>query len=455
MASESSSGKPRGAYVVTDADLKSAVGGTYVVQPGPAIPVTGFATGTRGVTGGKPMAVYVVNQAEAERRGLMGGKPLPIADITSSDRGTEGPHIAIPVYIVSGSEYIGGGSAPTPTPPAPTYVNYSAFTPAEPTVLLSALTPTIWTVPTGMKAGLRQDNAGIYPFPITEEAGVIWDTPVAIVGNDMWIQWKQIGTYTGAADYIGGCVRMASGAETFYAFMYDNNDYILTKASAGSYTNLKTGAITPAQGLVWRLEVVGTTISVYRDDVLFDSATDGDISSGGIGLTARGSSVLNSISDIRGGNLPVGDTAVWNTGYYMQFHLQDGANIVTDTCGFSSDAALADGIVSAGTSHAVDHMHYIELDFGRFVVPSRLSSHGTTSDIYDWTDIDVKTKLEAADEWTEVATALTLDNEGIDGWKESGDFSTITHCRYMRIEINATLNASNTAGSEELRFLCN
>jgi hypothetical protein len=307
-----------------------------------------------------------------------------------------------------------------------------------------------------MKAGLQQINSMFYPAPITNEAGVLWDTPVAISGNDMWIQWKQAGTFAGAdADYIGGCVRMASGAETFYSFMYDVDDYILTKAVAGSYTNLETGAITPAQDDIWRLEVEGTAIRVYRNDVLFESATDSDISSGGIGFTGRGIDGDASVYDIRGGHLPVGNTAVWNTGYYLQFGARDISNIVTADCGFSGPATImTDGFISAAALHGVDHMHYVELDFARFVVPKSFAVHGTTSDWYSWDDIDILTKVESGDSWTEVATALTLDNQGVDGWKTSGDFSTITPCRYMRIEINSTANASNVCACEELRFLC-
>ena len=92
--------------------------GTFIVQPGPAIPTTGFAQATRGVSGGKPYAVYVVDEAEANRRGLMGGKPIPIVDMTSSGRGVDGPFIAVPIYILSGADNIGGGGV-TPVPPTP------------------------------------------------------------------------------------------------------------------------------------------------------------------------------------------------------------------------------------------------------------------------------------------------------------------------------------------------
>jgi hypothetical protein len=121
----SKGGKPRGVYVVTDADLEGAVDGTFVIQPGPAMPTTGFAQATRGVSGGKPYAVYVVTEAEANRRGLMGGKPIPIVDMTSSGRGVDGPFIAVPIYILSGADNIGGGGV-TPVPPTPP-------TPAVPT----------------------------------------------------------------------------------------------------------------------------------------------------------------------------------------------------------------------------------------------------------------------------------------------------------------------------------
>jgi hypothetical protein len=114
MPSGSSGGKPRGVYVVTDADLEGAVGGTFVVQPGPAIPVTGYTNSSRGVTGGKPMAVYEVDAEEVGRRGIVGGKPLPVSSIAATRRGASGPHIAVPVYVVSG---VLTPPSPTPTPP--------------------------------------------------------------------------------------------------------------------------------------------------------------------------------------------------------------------------------------------------------------------------------------------------------------------------------------------------
>ena len=116
-----SQGKPRGVYVVTDADLEGAVGGTFIVQPGPAIAAAGFAAATRGAVGGKAQPVYVVDATEAARRGLMGGKPIPIVDVTSTTRAVSGTHNALPVYMVSGSEYIGDGGV-TPVPPTPPVV---------------------------------------------------------------------------------------------------------------------------------------------------------------------------------------------------------------------------------------------------------------------------------------------------------------------------------------------
>lgn len=113
-----SGGKPKGVYVVTDAELKSSVGGVFTVQPGPAIRVAALDAGARGVTGGNIAAVYVVDAAEAARRGVVGGKSVPVVDMTSSVRSVTGPHMATPVYVMSGS--LGDGVAPTPpTPPTP------------------------------------------------------------------------------------------------------------------------------------------------------------------------------------------------------------------------------------------------------------------------------------------------------------------------------------------------
>jgi hypothetical protein len=114
-----------------------------------------------------------------------------------------------------------------------------------------------------------------------------------------------------------------------------------------------------------------------------------------------------------------------------------------------------DGTLNSSALHfSGDLPHFIELDFLEFRVPSRIRSHGTTSTYMDWTDVDVMTKVEIGDDWTEVATGLDLDNDGVDGWKESGEFSIIQPCRYVRVEINSTGWSGDFIGSEEVEFEC-
>ena len=102
----SSGGKSKGVFVVTDSDLEGS-GGDFTIHPGKVVKVDGLPVTPRGVLAGKSTAVYVVDAAEAARRGVIGGESIPVADVTSYGRPSVGPHIAVPIYIMSGADNIG------------------------------------------------------------------------------------------------------------------------------------------------------------------------------------------------------------------------------------------------------------------------------------------------------------------------------------------------------------
>jgi hypothetical protein len=302
-----SGGKPRGVYVVTDADLEGAVGGTFVVQPGPAMPTTGFAQDTRGISGGKPFAVYVVDEAEVNRRGLMGGKPMPIVDLTSSDRGVGGPFIAIPVYILSGADNIGDADE-TPALPVSPYTEHNAFAP-----LINSVQADVnaeWTLIPGLVAGIQQTNNAWYPAKTTGYTGVRWSTlPVALTSDDNYMEVEAIAAWTNAADYIGPALRVSSTQTSFYAFIVSGDDkYIIRRVFEGSQSDEKTGdlGLVIAAGDIIRIEVEGDVVRGYINDTLIDTYTDVNVSkntTGDPGVVADGLGSTNRIVNFRAGDL--------------------------------------------------------------------------------------------------------------------------------------------------------
>jgi len=186
---------------------------------------------------------------------------------------------------------------------------------------------------------------------------------------------------------------------------------------------------------------------------LIDSYTDVNVSkntTGDPGLIADGLDADNSFVNFRAGDLATeGNLAVF--GDYA-WRAQDAAEYI-DSCLDGDDAA--DGAINTVGLHLSSTVpHWIEIDFKEFRVPSRIRSHGQVPGYYDWDDVDVLTKVNIGDDWTEVATGLDLDNDGIDGWRTSGLFSILQPCRYVRIEINSTLEGDNNIGTEEVQFLC-
>ena len=106
----SQGGNAKPVYVVTDAELIEN-GGTFRVQGGPAMRVTGLTSDTlattgRGTLGGANMPVYIVTDALAASWGVMGGNGEIVTDATQTDRGVTGL-VAVPVWVTNGSEWPG------------------------------------------------------------------------------------------------------------------------------------------------------------------------------------------------------------------------------------------------------------------------------------------------------------------------------------------------------------
>jgi len=337
------------------------------------------------------------------------------------------------------------------------FVEHNAWSPPDATA--QADTNAAWTLLTGRAAGIQQTNSVWYPAKTTNYTGVRWSTlPVALLSNDNYMEFEAFGAWTNVNDWIGPALRMSDTQASFYAFLVDGDDnYVIRRTFEGAESDEKSGALGVAivPGSIIRIEVSGDTVSCYIDGNLIDTYTDVNVSkntTGDPGIIAEGLGSTNSIINFHAGDLD----SEGNLGVYGDFaHNEPDDRYYTDSCFTSSPEQLLDGELSSTGLHLTSTVpHWIELDFLDFRVPSKIRIHGITQGYYDWTDVDILTKVNIGDDWVEVATALDMDNDGIDGWKTSANFSIIQPCRYLRIEINSTLDGSNFCGAEEIEFYC-
>ena len=356
--------------------------------------------------------------------------------------------ISIKLDISGGLSAGAGGGA---------YVEHNAFSPED--ISAQAHTNPGWDLLTGTAQGIQQTNNSWYPAKTSGYTGVRWTTlPVALLGYDNYMQVEAIGAWTSVGDWIGPALRMDNDQTSFYAFLVDgNDDYIIKRVFEGNSSDVKTGALGVAiiPGSIIRIEALGDVITVYIDGNLIDTYTDVEVSkntTGNPGVVAQGLGSANKIINFHAGDL----SSEGNLGVYGDFaHNPQDDRYYTDSCFTNSPSNLMDGDLSGTALHVSSTVpHWIELDFLEFRVPSVFRLHGGGSSYIDWDDVDILTKVDIGDDWTEVATALDLDNDGIDGWRTSAAFSILQPCRYVRIEINSTLDGSNNVGAEELEFYC-
>lgn len=334
------------------------------------------------------------------------------------------------------------------------FVDHNAFGPKVASV--QADTNAEWTLLTDTVQGIQQTNARWYAARITGYTGVRWSTlPVPLVSNDNYMDVEANGAWSGVGEYFGPALRMSATAKSFYAFVVSGDSkYTIRRAFEGALIDTTGTLAAPiANGDIIRIEVEGDVVRGYVNGGLVDTYTDvsGDKNTTGWpGIVAAGLDTDHGLVNFKCGDLATpGNLSVY--GDYAWRAADDREYV--DSC-FSGDDPV-DGIINTADLHiAVAHPHWIEIDFIDFRVPSRIRNHGQTAAYYDWDDVDVLTKVAAEDDWTEVATGLDLDNDGVDGWKESGLFSIIQPCRYVRVEINSSLYSNDNVGSEEVQFYC-
>jgi len=437
----SSGGKPQGVYVITDADLKGSVGGTFVIQPGPVLRATGFAQTTRGVSGGKPQAVYVVNETEANRRGVIGGNPMPIVDMTSSGRGVDGPHIAIPVYIVSGSEYIGPVSPTPPTPPTNILGYYRSFNwsgdiTADPLAAKgSTWTKLLGDVDVGAFGAQPDQAIGAYSL-------VSYDRVTGLSTNQS--VYFVDGYGTSDAGLMGVALRVAAPGNG-YAFMTANTAWELVRFDSGVATILDSGSgISQNQGKVGELHALGSILLCVYDGVTIGGAIDVTYTSGTIGIAGLGNTNDTSIWGMWGGDVGVNVVA----GVGRMRNVEDFT--ISTACNPTVEHRIAGGS-SLIWVHDVNETHSFEIDF---YIARRVSAIHVLCEEGDdgksnWSNVTVEGKMLIGDSYTVLASGLSQSVVG-NGYRiyelgASYDF------RYLKMTIGATEDASNYILTSEVQ----
>ena len=343
-----------------------------------------------------------------------------------------------------------------PSDGAAEFVEVNGFNPGDASVKASELPD--WTQLTGLGTGIQQSGNRWYAAKTSDWTGVRWSNlPAGLTTDDNWMTVEADGLWNDDLRFFGPALRCDDDQASFYAFMNDGISYQFWRGFEGAFTVEKSGALTQlAEGDIVKITVEGDTVKGYVNDVLIDTYTDVEVvknTTGDPGFVVKGLDLQHGYKNFRCGDLNAIGTPVVVFGDFAAN--EDDERHYLDSCFTSDPTDSSDGALNSSAGHASSVVpHFVEFDFLELRVPQRVRSHGITTDTFDWSDVDVLTKVEAGDDWVEVATALDLDNDGVDGWRTSGNFAIVQPCRYVRVEINATLDPDNHILTEEVEFEC-
>lgn len=125
--------------------------------------------------------------------------------------------------------------------------------------------------------------------------------------NDQYSQFQIVTVSAGA--YCEIIARGSLVARTFYAFYANTgSDCGIIKYIAGASTFLKAVVTTLTAGDVMKIQVVGTTISVFKNGSLITTQTDASIASGaaGIGFESSGKATNWQADNVGASAAPIG-----------------------------------------------------------------------------------------------------------------------------------------------------
>lgn len=316
-----------------------------------------------------------------------------------------------------------------------------------------------WTLITGTGSNLlKLAHGDMYAQNIGTNALIIWDDPpVPFLTNDVWIRCELRDTWAIAGDYMAIAVRAGTvvGTNNCYHLQFNDSGVALVRTDNGVNTVLASGTVLPASGQVYELQVAGSVLTAYRDDVQIFQENDATYSTGAVGIAGDGLDPDGEVSWIHCGDLPKGNAAKFNNTWG---NMIDKRNMRA-TCATTFDDDYADASTGIQSAHnAVVHDiggtapgHYFELDME---IPLQILG------VRGW-DADVNTPVQ----WNEFAlygsgdgTAWTLVEDGlsmsgtVSGWREAALAAASDPYRYWRFEVYDTDHASNFAGTYELQL---
>ena len=286
-----------------------------------------------------------------------------------------------------------------------------------------------------------------------------------ITDADMWAEALTAQDWVGGnADWMGISVRHDQAAVNFYSFWLNaaagDPQWQLLKTVAGVETLLDSGVNwVPGPDQWIRLEIEGTNLRAYIDDVEVASETDGDITAvnDGIGFVGDGFELNQGFSNLRGGPLPVPAFPVFLYNEWVSNHMA----IEGDGCfDFGTPGETFDANTAIGLSHLGGPIHdigtgtdghYFEGDLGEIRRIVAMRTEGSGSSAY-WKDVNVKARVLETDEWTTICTLGAPSRDGLAGWHYLF-MDTIMDAQYVRVE-GAPSSGDSTWGTDECEFWC-
>lgn len=148
-------------------------------------------------------------------------------------------------------------------------------------------------------------SSTVYQASAAADSVAFWNADS--FGNNQFSQ-ATIVSVSSSVNYVGIAVRCA--VNTGYVFFTDgasgSGHSEISRLSGGTFTTIKAIAATFATNDVIRLEVSGTTLSLYKNAGLVDTATDSNITSGAAGIYgyANGQGDTWSADNLAGGASP-------------------------------------------------------------------------------------------------------------------------------------------------------
>ncbi|MCB9135150.1 MAG: hypothetical protein H6636_06975 [Anaerolineales bacterium] len=155
-----------------------------------------------------------------------------------------------------------------------------------------------WTLNSG---NFVINTNALAPYASVTEDGAHWNADT--FADD---QYAQIVLAAETSSHASGvAVRCHASAATYYGWYDDTTSCYMFKMMGGTWTQLGAALGSETVGNTIKLEVVGTTLTYYRNGSSRATRTDSAISAGYAGVSGYGSSNSSRVDDWEGGNVGV------------------------------------------------------------------------------------------------------------------------------------------------------